>query len=105
MEAGLDKTIRERSLNRPALAMTGYFKFFARRAAIQLAGRRGDGLSPGFGVEHEEAAVLLGEMFKRKVPCIVVSRNLAPFEDSESIGGRICDAVDSLAAEVQDIYD
>ena len=34
-DAGLDKTIRERSLNRPALAMTGYFKFFARKR-IQL---------------------------------------------------------------------
>ena len=36
-EAGLDKIIQERSLNRPAAALTGYFKFFARER-IQLFG-------------------------------------------------------------------
>lgn len=73
--AGLDKTIRERSLNRPALAMTGYFKFFARKR-IQLLGAGEMAYLRDLG-EAEEARVL-SEIFKRKVPCIVVSRNLAP---------------------------
>jgi len=73
--AGLDKTIRERSLNRPALAMTGYFKFFARKR-IQLLGAGEMAYLRDLG-EAEEAHVL-SEIFKRKVPCIVVSRNLAP---------------------------
>ena len=34
---GLDGMIRERSLNRPALAVTGYFKYFAAKR-IQLFG-------------------------------------------------------------------
>ena len=73
--AGLDKTIRERSLNRPALALTGYFKFFARRR-IQLLGAGEMAYLRDLG--QDEEARVLGEMFKRKVPCIVVSRNLAP---------------------------
>ncbi|MDG1241029.1 MAG: HPr(Ser) kinase/phosphatase [Opitutae bacterium] len=73
--AGLDKTIRERSLNRPALAMTGYFKFFARKR-IQLLGAGEMAYLRDLG-EADEARVL-SEIFKRKVPCIVVSRNLAP---------------------------
>ena len=73
--AGLNKTIRERSLNRPALALTGYFKFFARRR-IQLLGAGEMAYLRDLG--QDEEARVLGEMFKRKVPCIVVSRNLAP---------------------------
>ena len=37
-EGGMDKTIRERSLNRPALAITGYFNYFAAKR-IQLLER------------------------------------------------------------------
>lgn len=74
-EAGLDNTIRERSLNRPALALTGYFKFFARKR-IQLLGA-GEMAYLRDLSDAEEARVLV-EIFKRNVPCIVVSRNLKP---------------------------
>ena len=36
-EAGLDRMVGERSLNRPALAVTGYFRYFASKR-IQLFG-------------------------------------------------------------------
>lgn len=84
-EAGLDKMIRERSLNRPALAMTGYFKFFARKR-IQLLGA-GEMAYLRDLSETDEANVLV-EVFKRKVPCIVVSRNLAPSNAMKALANQ-----------------
>ena len=68
-------TVRERSVNRPALAVTGYFKYFAHKR-IQLFGAGEMGY---FREQSEEirAEVLQG-MVDRKIPCIVISRNLAP---------------------------
>ena len=40
-EAGLHRLIREGSINRPALALTGFFKYFANKR-IQVLGRGGD---------------------------------------------------------------
>jgi HPr kinase/phosphorylase len=73
--AGLDNVIRERSLNRPALAMTGFFKFFATKR-IQLLGA-GEMAYLRDLSEAEEHRVLV-EILKRKVPCVIVSRHLAP---------------------------
>jgi len=72
---GLDKTIRERSLNRPALAITGYFKFFASKR-IQLFGA-GEMAYLRDTSEEEESAILT-EILERNVPCIAISRHLAP---------------------------
>ena len=73
--AGLGKTIRERSLNRPALAMTGFFKFFARKR-IQLLGA-GEMAYLRDQSEAEERRIMV-EILERKVPCLIISRNLAP---------------------------
>ena len=75
-DSTLDRsTVRERSVNRPALAVTGYFKYFAHKR-IQLFGAGEMGY---FREQSEEirAEVLQG-MVDRKIPCIVISRNLAP---------------------------
>lgn len=74
-KAGLDKTIRERSLNRPALAVTGYFKFFASKR-IQLFGA-GEMAYLRDASEGDEARIM-EEILRRNVPCVVISRNLAP---------------------------
>lgn len=68
-------TIRERSLNRPALAITGYFKYFANKR-IQLFGAG----EMGFLREQKKALrmTVLEKMASKKVPCVVISRNLAP---------------------------
>ena len=68
-------TIRERSLNRPALAVTGYFKYFANKR-IQLFGAG----EMGFLREQEKKhrIKILNEMGAKKIPCVVISRNLAP---------------------------
>src|SRR5271155_98175 len=56
-EAGLHRLIREGSINRPALALTGFFKYFANKRIQVIAFR---------------------EMAKRSVPCVVLTRNYNP---------------------------
>ena len=72
---GLDKTIRERSLNRPALAITGFFKYFAAKR-IQLLGA-GE-MAYLREIDGEAEAAVMTEILRRNVPCIIVSRHLAP---------------------------
>ncbi|MFP4166252.1 MAG: HPr(Ser) kinase/phosphatase [Opitutales bacterium] len=74
-EKGLNKTIRERSLNRPALAVAGFFKYFASKR-IQLFGAGEMGYLREMN-EDEERRVIT-EILKRNVPCLVISRHLAP---------------------------
>ena len=68
-------TIRERSLNRPALAVTGYFKYFANKR-IQLFGAGEMGFLREQKKDHR--ARVLEKMAGKKIPCVIISRNLAP---------------------------
>ena len=73
-ESGLDNMIRERSLNRPALAMVGFFKAFAAKR-IQLLGA-GEMAYIRERTQAEQISIMT-EILKRKVPCLIISRNLA----------------------------
>ena len=68
-------TIRERSLNRPALAVTGYYKYFANKR-IQLFGAGEMGFLREQKKEHR--IQVLEKMATKRIPCVVISRNLAP---------------------------
>lgn len=72
---GLDRVIREKSINRPALALTGYFKHFAYRR-VQLFGAG----EMAYLRDLNEARQLevLVEIAKKNIPCIIVSRGLVP---------------------------
>lgn len=72
---GLNRVILEKSINRPALALTGYLKHFAYKR-IQLFGAGEISYLKDLGVRKEEE--VLEEVVSRKIPCIVVSRNLLP---------------------------
>ncbi|MEM8867631.1 MAG: HPr(Ser) kinase/phosphatase [Verrucomicrobiota bacterium] len=74
-ESGMSNMIGERSLNRPALAMTGFFKFFAAKR-IQLFGAGEMAYLRELNAADEKR--VMTEILKRKVPCIIISRNLAP---------------------------
>lgn len=74
-EKGLDGSIREKSLNRPALALTGYFKYFAAKR-VQLFGA-GE-MSYLRDLSETAQKDILEQMAHKHIPCIVVSRNLAP---------------------------
>ena len=68
-------TIRERSVNRPALAVTGYFKYFAHKR-IQLFGA---GEMAFFREQSaQRQANVISAMAAKRIPCVVISRNLAP---------------------------
>ncbi len=68
-------TIREKSVNRPALAVTGYYKYFAHKR-IQLFGAG----EMGFFREQSSARRknVMSAMASKRIPCVVVSRNLVP---------------------------
>lgn len=72
---GLDNVIREKSINRPALALTGYFKYFANKR-IQLFGA-GE-MAYLRDQSEDEQRMVLAEIVRKKIPCIIVSRSLQP---------------------------
>lgn len=72
---GLDRIIYEPSLNRPALAITGYFKNFAAKR-VQLFGA-GE-MAYMRDLPDERQSAVMGEILEREVPCVVISRNLDP---------------------------
>ncbi len=74
-EEGLDNEIGEKSLNRPALALTGYFKHFGSRR-LQLFGA-GE-ISYLSDLRPETQKVVLEEIFKKNIPGMIVSRGLYP---------------------------
>ncbi len=71
-EDGLSRPIREGSVNRPALALTGFFKFFSNKC-IQVLGAAEMTYLRSFDCEKQYQ--ILRELVKRAVPCIVLSRN------------------------------
>lgn len=84
-EAGVNNTIRERSLNRPALAMVGFFKCFAAKR-IQLfgAGEMAYLREQSPAEEHR----VMTEILERKVPCLIISRNLAPSKVMKELANK-----------------
>ena len=71
-------TIRERSINRPALAVTGYYKYFANKR-IQLFGAGEMGYLREQNSKHRKE--ILETMVRKRIPCVVISRNLAPMPE------------------------
>jgi HPr kinase/phosphorylase len=74
-EVGVHRVIREGTINRPALALTGFFKYFANKR-IQVLGAAEmtyfKTLSP-----QTQTDVLNG-MIDRHIPCLVLTRNFHP---------------------------
>jgi HPr kinase/phosphorylase len=70
--AGLHRLIREGSINRPALALTGFFKYFAKNR-IQVFGAAE--MTFLKTLSQKEQIQIFGEMTKRGIPAIVLTRN------------------------------
>lgn len=70
---GLDKMVSEKSLNRPALALTGYFKEFAHRRLQLFGAGEMAYLNDQTDVVREK---LLSDFFTKDVPAVVISRGL-----------------------------
>ncbi len=74
-EEGVKKMIKEKSINRPGIALTGFIKYFAAKR-IQCFGA-GE-MAYMKTLTHAEQEDILLKFAEMKIPCIVVSRNLAP---------------------------
>lgn len=81
-EGGLSRTIRDKSMNRPALALTGYFKNFAGRR-IQLFGA-GE-MSFLRDLDEDRQRSILRKMVEKHIPCMIVTRHLLPTPAMEEI--------------------
>lgn len=71
-EAGLHRLIREGSINRPALALTGFFKYFANKRIQVLGAAEMTYLKT---LSQRQQIEIFQEMVKRHVPAIVLTRN------------------------------
>ena len=74
-EPGMHRLIREGTINRPALALTGFFKYFANKR-IQVLGAAEMTFMKSLSPETQED--VLREMAKRHVPCFILTRNYVP---------------------------
>ncbi|MGF1452205.1 MAG: HPr(Ser) kinase/phosphatase [Opitutales bacterium] len=71
----MERRIGEKSINRPALALTGYFKYFAHRR-LQLFGAGEMAYLRDQPTEQQRE--IMAAVLERNVPCVVVSRGLQP---------------------------
>ncbi|MEX0322501.1 MAG: HPr(Ser) kinase/phosphatase [Puniceicoccaceae bacterium] len=79
---GLSRHIRDKSMNRPALALTGFFKNFGAKR-IQLFGA-GE-MSYMRELPDDRQMEIMQRMVDKHIPCIVVSRNLLPTPSMQKI--------------------
>lgn len=72
---GLHRLIKEGTINRPALALTGFFKYFANKR-IQVLGAAEMTYLRTLTSERQEE--VFRQMAKRQVPCFILTRNYVP---------------------------
>jgi HPr kinase/phosphorylase len=73
--AGLSRTIQEGSVNRPGLALAGFFRYFAMKRVQVLGGAEWSFLK---SLGEAEAAKRIERMLKAKIPCLIFARNVNP---------------------------
>ena len=71
-EAGLHRLIKEGSINRPSLALTGFFKYFANKRLQVFGAAEMTYLKT---LSQRQQIDTFGEMVKRGIPAIVLTRN------------------------------
>jgi HPr kinase/phosphorylase len=72
---GLDRPIEEKAINRPGLALTGFFQYFAQRR-LQVFGL--SEFTYLKNLSSAERKQRLHDLFKKNVPAIVLARNRNP---------------------------
>ncbi len=72
---GLHRLIKEGTVNRPALALTGFFKYFANKR-IQVLGAAEMTFLRTLSTDEQEN--IFRQMAKRHVPCFILSRSYHP---------------------------
>lgn len=77
-ESGLQKPILEAALNRPGLALSGFFAYFAYRRIQVLGMAEHAYLSSMSGAERSRR---LREFFSKRIPCVVITRHRKIFPE------------------------
>jgi HPr kinase/phosphorylase len=70
---GMERPIAEPTINRPGLALAGFFRYFASKR-IQVVGHAE--LSYLRGLSATERTERIGALFAQKIPCLVIARGL-----------------------------
>ena len=70
---GMERPIAEPTINRPGLALAGFFRYFAAKR-IQVAGHAE--LSYLRSLQAAERTERIGSLFKQRIPCLIVARGL-----------------------------
>ncbi|MBI5423309.1 MAG: HPr(Ser) kinase/phosphatase [Opitutae bacterium] len=71
-EEGMHRLIKEGSINRPSLALTGFFKYFANKRIQVLGAAEMTFLKT---LTQRQQIEIFAEMVKRGIPCLVLTRN------------------------------
>ncbi|HVW19999.1 MAG TPA: HPr(Ser) kinase/phosphatase [Opitutaceae bacterium] len=71
-EAGLHRLIREGTINRPALALTGFFKYFANKRVQVLGAAEMTYLKT---LSQRAQIKIFAQMVRRGIPCLILTRN------------------------------
>ena len=74
-EGGLHRIIREGTINRPALALTGFFKYFANKRLQVLGAAELTYLKT---LSDHRQSEIFAEMTRKGIPCLILTRNYAP---------------------------
>lgn len=88
VEAGadfLDQSITEEALNRPGLALAGFLRHFAHRR-LQVFGLAEYTYLKSLSAEEQLAR--LGEMFKRRIPAVVITRGRRVTPEMKALSAR-----------------
>jgi HPr kinase/phosphorylase len=74
-EGGLHRLIHEGTVNRPALALTGFFRYFANKRPQVFGAAEMAYLKTR---TQRDQIRTLQQMFKKGIPCIILTRNYQP---------------------------
>lgn len=69
---GMNRPIREPTINRPGLALTGFYSYFAGKR-VQVVGAAE--LSFLRSLDDETLTARLESLFAKKIPCLIIARN------------------------------
>src|SRR5258708_5168937 len=70
---GFDRKIREPTINRPGLALSGFFVYFAEKR-VQVLGNAEDSYLKSLSMDEQRKRC--AQLCQQHIPCIVVSRSL-----------------------------
>src|SRR5580765_6535818 len=72
---GLKRVIREPTVNRPGLVLTGFTRYFANKRMQVIGNAEAFYLK---SLAHEERKMRYAALFSYKIPCLTFSRGLNP---------------------------